>query len=278
MALTRPLVVPAWADAGDKAAPTNSEIEAGWPLTTIPPSRQRFNWAMHQMHNGVRYLTRRGLADWSSEEAYKVGDRCLAANGMTYRCLADHTNVVPGTDATKWERWAYSESELNARLALLNFLPYGAPVACPNGGPAADADQAKIHKSALGEYWMWLGDTWGVTWNRHGIYANNGASGVVSGPGSTNFIQYTSHRAGVISAHISARRLAAAVGNTIDCSIDLNGSIVVVDALVATVVGQGMVASCSIELPVVAGDVVRTASYANYSATGYLRSSVYFKN
>lgn len=168
MALTRPLVLPVWADTGDKTAPSNPEVEVGWPVTTIPPSRQRFNWFFNQVHNGVRYLTRRGLADWSADEDYKVGDRCLAADGMTYRCIADHTNIVPGTDATKWERWGYAKSELDAymRGSLLS------PVRCPVSGPAAVPSAASPYTmwqsvAPYDEYWMWMGDAWKVVANRY---------------------------------------------------------------------------------------------------------------
>ncbi|MDQ7745458.1 hypothetical protein [Hydrogenophaga pseudoflava] len=91
-------------------------MSAGWPVTNIPPSRQRFNWILNLLHNGVRYLTRRGLPDWSASEAYEVGDRCLAANGLTYRCILANTNVEPSSDALRWERWGYSRSELQAEL------------------------------------------------------------------------------------------------------------------------------------------------------------------
>lgn len=168
MALTRPLVLPVWADTGDKTAPSNPEVEAGWPVTTIPPSRQRFNWFFNQVHNGVRYLTRRGLADWSADEDYKVGDRCLAADGMTYRCIADHTNIVPGTDVTKWERWGYAKSELDAYLrgSLLS------PVRCPVTGPAASPSGVSPYTmwqsiAPYNEYWMWMGDAWKVVANRY---------------------------------------------------------------------------------------------------------------
>lgn len=182
MPLTRPQVLTPWADAGDKVAPTAPEVSAGWPVTNIPPSRQRFNWFFNLVHNGVRYLTRRGLADWSADEDYKVGDRCLAANGMTYRCLADHTNIVPGTDATKWERWGYAQSELAAylRSALLS------PVRCPVTGPAANPSDASPYTmwqsvAPYNEYWMWMGDAWKVVANRYAMYV-----GVASTPRTAN--------------------------------------------------------------------------------------------
>lgn len=198
MALTRPLVLPVWADTGDKTAPSNPEVEAGWPVTTIPPSRQRFNWFFNQVHNGVRYLTRRGLSDWSALEDYKVGDRCLAANGMTYRCLADHINIVPGTDVTKWERWGYAQSELAAylRSALLS------PVRCPVTGPAANPSDASPYTmwqsvAPYNEYWAWMGDTWRVVASRYTTFSGVASVALVANV-VTSITSVTAPRAGSI--------------------------------------------------------------------------------
>ena len=210
MALTRPLVLPVWADTGDKTAPSNPEVEVGWPVTTIPPSRQRFNWFFNTVHNGVRYLTRRGLADWSADEDYKVGDRCLAANGMTYRCLADHTNILPGTDATKWERWGYAQSELAAylRSALLS------PATCPATGPVAnpsDASPYTMWKSVApyNEYWMWMGDAWKVVANRYTTFQGV-ASSTLTATVAKNIATVTAHRDG----SVYLRGILSALNNT----------------------------------------------------------------
>lgn len=213
MALTRPLVLPVWADTGDKTAPSNPEVEVGWPVTTIPPSRQRFNWFFNTVHNGVRYLTRRGLADWSADEDYKVGDRCLAADGMTYRCLADHTNIVPGTDPTKWERWGYAKSELDAylRSALLS------PVRCPVTGPAAVPSAASPYTmwqsvAPYNEYWMWTGDAWKVVANRY-ITSVGTASSTLTANVLKNIVTVTAPRNG--SAYLRAILSHANSANTL---------------------------------------------------------------
>lgn len=112
MALTKPPVLPPWAEtAPDNVQPTNPELQAGWPLSALPPTRQRWNWILNFLANGVRYLTRRGIADWSATEPYEVGDYTRASNGSTYRCISNHTNQAP-PNATYWELWALRQADV----------------------------------------------------------------------------------------------------------------------------------------------------------------------
>lgn len=118
MAITKPPVLPSWAEAGDKIQPSNAEIQAGWPLSSIPPSRQRFNWLLNFLANGIRYFSRRGLADYDNAETYMIGDKVVAPNGKSYRCKIDNTvGVTPSADPAKWERWGFTLTELNSELA-----------------------------------------------------------------------------------------------------------------------------------------------------------------
>ncbi len=113
MAITKPPVLPAWADAGDKVQPSNAELSTGWPLSAIPPSRQRFNWILNYCANAVRYFARRGLPDYDAAEIYMTGDRVLGAEGKTYVCTSDNTlNTAPPTNPSKWMRWGYTQNEL----------------------------------------------------------------------------------------------------------------------------------------------------------------------
>ncbi|MGE4448559.1 MAG: hypothetical protein AB7E15_09710 [Azospira sp.] len=117
MALTKPPVLPAWAEAGEKVQPSNAEIQAGWPLSNVPPARQRWNWILNFLANGVRYLTRRGLPDYGADETYMIGDRIVGDDGKTYRSLQDdNTGNTPSTSPLWWERWGFSKSELTAEL------------------------------------------------------------------------------------------------------------------------------------------------------------------
>lgn len=117
MALTKPSVLPPWADAGDKVQPTNAEIQTGWPLSNVPPSRQRFNWLLNWLMNGVRYLTRRGMPDYAADETYAIGDRVIGDDGKTYRSIqAANTGNTPSSSPLWWERWGFTKAELTAEL------------------------------------------------------------------------------------------------------------------------------------------------------------------
>lgn len=116
MSQTRPATLPVWAESGDKVQPTNAEIQTGWPLTTIPPSRQRFNWFMNFVGNAVRYLLQFGVGEWDANESYPVAGKVLY-NGLTYKALQANSNQQPDTATTYWERWGFSASELSAQVA-----------------------------------------------------------------------------------------------------------------------------------------------------------------
>jgi len=99
MAITKPPVVPAWADTAtpttDIVQPSDPEISAGWPLSTTPPSRQRFNWVLNFCANAVRYFSRRGVPDWDSAETYSTND-IVQQGGALFRSLQDgNTNHLP---------------------------------------------------------------------------------------------------------------------------------------------------------------------------------------
>lgn len=115
MAITKPPVLPAWADAGDKVQPSNAELSVGWPVSSTPPSRQRFNWVLNFVANAVRYFSRRGLPDYDAAETYMAGDRTIGDDGKTYKCLVDNTTAfAPSTNPAKWARWGFTLAELDA--------------------------------------------------------------------------------------------------------------------------------------------------------------------
>lgn len=109
----RPDDVPAWAEAGDRVQPADAEIQEGWPLSPVPPSRQRFNWILNFVANAVRYFTQRGVSEWDTDEDYPQFGR-VQHTGVTWVALLANSGVEPGTDAATWERWGYSETELAA--------------------------------------------------------------------------------------------------------------------------------------------------------------------
>jgi len=112
MSITKPAVLPPWAESGDAVQPTNAEIQAGWPAGSTPPSRQRFNWILNYCMNGVRYLVRRGVADWDSAETYAIGDRVIGPTGSTYEALTANTNKTPASNPSDWALWAFGPSDV----------------------------------------------------------------------------------------------------------------------------------------------------------------------
>ncbi len=114
---TKPTVLPAWAESAggaDVLQPSNAEIQAGWPLSNVPPSRKRFNWVLKYLAQGFRYLLQRGIPEWDSAEDYRVNDRVMGSDGKTYKAILTGINKDPTTQPTYWTRWGFTLAELNA--------------------------------------------------------------------------------------------------------------------------------------------------------------------
>lgn len=107
--------VPVWAESGDKVQPTNPEVQTGWPLSNVPPSRQRFNWILNACAQAVRYVLQRGIAQWAAGEDYPENGR-VQYNGLTFRALIDSPTSFPGDVPGEWEAWGYSDSTLLPRV------------------------------------------------------------------------------------------------------------------------------------------------------------------
>ena len=133
MALTKPPVLPAWAEGGEKVQPSDAEIQAGWPLSNVPPSRQRFNWILNFLANGVRYFARRGLPDYDAAETYLTGDCVIGDDGKTYRSLKDNNiKNVPSASSAWWEEWAPSLSRLGELVQKQSYTAFTTAGAAPN--------------------------------------------------------------------------------------------------------------------------------------------------
>lgn len=107
MSLIKPPVVQIWGDSNQTSAdmvkPTDAQILAGWPLSSTPPSRQRWNWILNFCANGIRYFSRRGIADYDGAETYQLGDVTRGSDGLIYRSLqANNTSHAPQSSPTWW--------------------------------------------------------------------------------------------------------------------------------------------------------------------------------
>ncbi len=119
---SKPPVKPTWANSGDKITPTDAELNVGWPLTSTPPARQRFNWFFNLAHNGLNYFLQRGIPEWDSEQTYPIGAKVIASNGLTYSSLTENTNQDPVTNADDWEQWGLTLSSLSNLFAKVADL------------------------------------------------------------------------------------------------------------------------------------------------------------
>lgn len=184
---------------------------------------------------------------------------CVMHGATSWRAIVDN-NVEPGSDPLKWERWGYSETELAAVLAGL--LPYGAPVVCPNAGPDGEADKSKVHRSALGEYWMWLGDAWRVV---AGLYGYTVTGVGVAIPTTEVFVTVqlaTMPRAGFVGVSGSFRFVqVSSVAISLLAQINKNGTRVVSDGTPHSSNQLQHSAPSIARLSVAAGDVISFVAY-----------------
>lgn len=129
MAITKPDVLPPWAESGDTVQPTNAEIQVGWPVGATPPSRQRFNWVLRYCMNGVRYIMRRGIPDWDPDDIYSEGARVQGPDGLTYESLTTNTGATPASSPSDWRRWGLTPDDVASipTGSILSFASSTAP-------------------------------------------------------------------------------------------------------------------------------------------------------
>lgn len=115
----KPAVGPAWAETatnpGNIITMAPADVATGWPLTGIPPSRQRFNYLLNWCSAGVRYFMQRGLADYDAAETYSIGACIIGNDNGTYRSLvANNIGNTPSTSPAAWTAWALTLPQINA--------------------------------------------------------------------------------------------------------------------------------------------------------------------
>ncbi|OAK55045.1 hypothetical protein A3K87_04410 [Variovorax paradoxus] len=69
-----------------------------------------------ELANRTGYLRRRGVSPWDATLSYPANVAHVSYGGTTWKSVGDSTNVAPGSDTTKWVRWAFTAAELASVL------------------------------------------------------------------------------------------------------------------------------------------------------------------
>jgi hypothetical protein len=98
--------------------PSGGDVAHGWPATSTPPPRQRFNWIENIVHRVTRYLRQRGVAEWHASETYPPSARTQHSTYMWQNVSGGNlTTTEPGTDSTKWLKCGHNESDMAVLLS-----------------------------------------------------------------------------------------------------------------------------------------------------------------
>jgi hypothetical protein len=105
MALTLPKWLTPWANGGTADEPSGAKLNTGYPTFGHPkPTATEHNWLFNYAMNGVQYLARRGIPEWSSSYTYVAGS--VVRDTFIYE--ATGTPVVgtaPAADPANWRPW-----------------------------------------------------------------------------------------------------------------------------------------------------------------------------
>lgn len=144
---TKPTVLPQWgetAGGADVLQPSNAEIQAGWPLTSVPPSRKRFNWILKYLSQGVRYMMQMGIPLWDAAEDYPVNARVMGSDGKTYKALQTSINQNPTTATAYWQVWGTEGRDDQLQLTTAFTTAGAAPSFTLSATPAPSALTANL--------------------------------------------------------------------------------------------------------------------------------------
>ncbi|WP_295985255.1 hypothetical protein [uncultured Variovorax sp.] len=74
------------------------------------------NLAPRQLASRALYQRLRNVTPWDATLPYPANVAYVSYSGSTWKSVGESTNVVPGTDATKWVRWGFTLGELTASI------------------------------------------------------------------------------------------------------------------------------------------------------------------
>jgi hypothetical protein len=118
------------------------QLEEDDPVLGGPLPAGTSNLQPTQLASRTRYLRLRGISPWDPTLEYPQ-DAYVSDAGKTWHSLVANTNVQPGTDPTKWERWGYAADE---QATPSNAVPIMNGVGAP-GAAAAVARADHVHPS-----------------------------------------------------------------------------------------------------------------------------------
>ena len=108
MSATKPAVRAIWASnaaAGslvdpDVANPLYTSV--GWPVSSVPPARQYWNWAFNYCTNAIQYFIRRGISDWDIAQTYQLNDVVVSSDGIVRQSLQNSNIGNPPPTSSAW--------------------------------------------------------------------------------------------------------------------------------------------------------------------------------
>ncbi|XXQ53575.1 hypothetical protein ACA040_002246 [Xenophilus aerolatus] len=98
------------------------------------------NLAPRQLASRSLYQRMRNVTPWSALLAYPADTAYVSHAGTTWKSVAASTDVQPGSDDTKWVRWAHTAAELAE--AIGDSMANHVAAANPHPQYATDADLA----------------------------------------------------------------------------------------------------------------------------------------
>jgi hypothetical protein len=202
MPIIKPVVTAPWGDTAipvtDTVQPTQGYIQAGWLQSAVPPPREYFNWLLNFCSNGVRYFSRRGIADYDPGETYLVGDVVRGDTGVLCMSLQNNNlNNLPSTQSAWWgpiNLYLRTQAEITATVVPTNYafppgsvLRYGAdPLGVADSAPAwrrAIACNARVFDDYPGGGAYLFNSS--VNVNRYPIRIEGSAKSIRGGTGGT---------------------------------------------------------------------------------------------
>lgn len=119
-------------------------------ITNMPP---------RQLANRTLYQRLRSITSWSADLKYPVS-AYVQYGGKTWKSVAENTNVPPGTDASKWERWGHTVAEVSSSLGLTGSVAFFAFSTPPTGWLKANG--ATVSRTVYAELFAAIGTSFGL--------------------------------------------------------------------------------------------------------------------